>query len=87
MTTFLNKLVKVSGVLGAAMIGTAAVAQDADPMIDVNGDGFYSFPELATVYDDVTDVTFSEMDTTDDGLLDMAEVAAALEAGLLPAEE
>ncbi len=80
-TLRLTATVLTLGVAGAAM------AQEVDPNIDVNGDGFYSFPELSTVYTDVTDAIFTEIDTTGDGLLDMAEVAAAQEAGLLPADE
>jgi len=63
----------------------AALAQEADPAIDVNGDGFYSFPELNVIFSDVTDEVFTTADQTGDGLLDMAEVAAAQEVGLIPA--
>jgi hypothetical protein len=69
------------------LIAGAAMAQDADPSIDVNGDGFYSFPEVGSMYPDITDVDFSAMDTTGDGLLDMAEVMAAQSAGLMPMAE
>ena len=69
------------------LIAGAAVAQEADPTIDVNGDGFYSFPEIGTMYPDLTDADFTAIDTTGDGLLDMAEVTAAEEAGLLPMTE
>lgn len=79
------KLTKVNAAVFILMSG-AAFAQDADPAIDVNGDGFYSFPELGTVYPDLTDEMFIEMDTTGDGLLDMAEVAAAQDAGVMPTE-
>ncbi|KPP87262.1 MAG: EF hand [Rhodobacteraceae bacterium HLUCCA08] len=68
----------------AMVLAAPAFAQEADPAIDVNGDGFYSFPELSAVFPDLTDEMFSAMDTTGDGLLDMAEVAAAVDAGLLP---
>ena len=67
------------------LIAGAATAQQADPNIDVNGDGFYSYPEVGSVYPDLTDAQFTVMDTTGDGLLDMAEVMAAQEAGLMPA--
>lgn len=80
------KLTKASAALLIVIAG-AATAQEADPAIDVNGDGFYSFPEIGTVYPEMTSEMFSEMDTTGDGLLDMAEVAAAQEAGLMPATE
>lgn len=67
------------------LIASAATAQVADPNIDLNGDGFYSFPEIGTAYPDLTVADFSAMDTTGDGLLDMGEVAVAQDAGLLPA--
>ena len=80
------KLTKLRAV-GLALIAGVATAQEADPNIDVNGDGFYSFPEVGTVYPDLTAANFTAMDTTGDGLLDMAEVAAAQDAGLMPMTE
>ena len=65
------KLTKLRAVV-LALIAGVATAQEADPNIDVNGDGFYSFPEVGTVYPDLTDADFTAMDTTGDGLLDMA---------------
>ena len=81
------KLTKLSTALVLSVFAGTAIAQDADPMIDVNGDGFYSFPEVNTVYSDVTDEVFTTIDTTGDGLLDMAEVMAAQDAGLMPVAE
>ena len=80
------KVTKLTAVV-LALIAGAAAAQEADPNIDVNGDGFYSFPELGTLFPDLTDADFTAMDTTGDGLLDMAEVAAAEEAGHMPVME
>lgn len=80
----MTKLTKLSAVILSCGVAGAAIAQEANPEIDLNGDGFYSFPELSTVYTEVTAETFSQMDTTGDGLLDMSEVAMAQEAGLLP---
>jgi opacity protein-like surface antigen len=80
------KLTKVS-TLALVLMAGAAAAQEADPNIDVNGDGFYSFPEVSTIYPDLTDADFTTMDSTGDGLLDMAEVAAAQDAGLMPVAE
>ena len=73
--------------VACVLVAGAAMAQEADPAIDVNGDGFYSFPEIGTVFPDLTDADFTVMDTTGDGLLDMAEVMAAEEAGLMPTME
>lgn len=80
---------KTTPVLALIAMALAApvAAQEADPAVDVNGDGFYSFPELSAVAPDLTDEDFSAMDATGDGLLDMAEVAAAVDAGMLPPME
>lgn len=67
----------------SAFVATAAAAQDAT--IDVDGDGMYSFPELLSVMPDLTDAEFTTMDVSGDGLLDADEIAAATEAGALPA--
>lgn len=83
----MTKWMKLTAVVLTTGLAGAAFAQEADPNIDVNGDGFYSFPELSTVYTDLSDAQFTEMDTTGDGLLDMAEVAAAEEAGLMPMQD
>ncbi len=79
-------MLKLTNLTAALVLATAgvALAQDADPAIDVNGDGFYSFPEISTMYPDITDEVFTTIDATGDGLLDMAEVVAAQEAGLMP---
>lgn len=71
-------LVMISLIVGPAL------AQDANPIIDVNGDGFYSYPEVGSMYPYITKADFSLMDTTRDSLLDMAEVMAAQVAGLIP---
>jgi len=78
------KFTKLSAAVFVLIAG-AASAQEADPNIDVNGDGFYSYPEVGAVYPELTDAEFTVMDTTGDGLLDMAEVMAAQEVGLMPA--
>ena len=80
------KLTKLTAVFVLATAG-ASMAQDADPAIDVNGDGFYSFPEISTIFPDVNEEAFTTADVTGDGLLDAAEVQAAQEAGLIPVSQ
>ncbi|MFT7370214.1 MAG: hypothetical protein ACI9RO_000977 [Alteromonas macleodii] len=67
-----------------SLIVGPALAQEANPIIDVNGDGFYSYPEVGSMYPYITKADFSAMDTTRDSLLDMDEVMAAQDAGLMP---
>ncbi len=80
----MTRTIKLSSVVLSVVVAGAAFAQEADPNIDINGDGFYSYPELSTVYIELTEADFAAMDTNGDGLLDMAEVADAVDAGLFP---
>ncbi|GKY86818.1 EF-hand domain-containing protein [Sinisalibacter aestuarii] len=64
--------------------GSAAFAQDA---LDADGDGLVTLAELQAMYPDFTDEQFAEADTDASGALDEAELAAATEAGMIPAEE
>lgn len=54
------------------------------PMIDLNGDGNYSFPELQVAMPDMTIDGFTALDANGDGLLDADEIAVGVEAELLP---
>ena len=65
------------------VLAVPAFAQDA--AIDINGDGMYSFPELQAVMPEMAEDDFTTLDVSGDGLLDADEIAAATEAGLLPA--
>ena len=71
----------------AALLAAPAFAQSADPAIDTDGDGLYSFTEITAAYPDVTEETFTAIDANADGALDMEEVAAAQELELLPMSE
>jgi hypothetical protein len=68
----------------AMAIALAVPAFAQDTAIDVNGDGMYSFAELAAVLPDLADADFNAMDVSGDGLLDADEILAGQEAGLLP---
>jgi len=52
---------------------------------DANGDGMYSIEELLTVFPNITDELFSEIDVNADGGVDIEELAAAEAAGLVTA--
>jgi hypothetical protein len=64
---------------------SAASAQSAS--VDVNGDGFYSLPEVQGAMPDMTQDDFLVLDANGDGLLDAAEIEAATQAGLLATPE
>ena len=52
--------------------------------VDLDGDGSYSLTEVQTAMPNVTADEFLLMDANGDGLLDADEVAAAIEAGMMP---
>ncbi len=62
-----------------------AMGQSAT-QVDVDQDGLLSLAEMQAVYPDMTDEQFATVDLNGDGMLDDAEVKAAQEAGLIPAE-
>lgn len=68
--------------LAALAFGTAAFAQAE---MDTNGDGVFSMEELVVAYPDMTEETFTAIDADADGSVTEAELAAATDAGTLPA--
>lgn len=70
--------------LAVLVLGTsAAFAQAA---LDTDGDGMVSLAEVQAVVADFTEEQFAGADANGDGMLDEAELAAAVEAGVIPAE-
>jgi len=69
--------------LGAAALGSAAMAQD----LDTDGDGMYSMEEMLTAFPDLTEATFTTADANGDGVIDEQELAAAQADGLIPMRE
>ena len=69
----------------AGLLAAPTFAQDA--AIDVNGDEMYSFPEVLAVMPDMSEAEFMALDANGDGLLDVDEIAAGIEAGVLPATD
>ncbi len=72
---------------GAAILGVSMQVAFAQAELDTDGDGLLSYAELVIGYPDLTEDAFAQMDTNADGMLDADEVAAAVEAGLLPATD
>lgn len=81
------KTIKVAPVaFGLLLAATPALfAQDAGP--DVDGDGMVSMEEFTAAYPDLTEESFAMADANADGMLDADELAAAAEAGVMPATE
>ena len=78
--------------LALGSVALPALAQSADPAIDTDGDGFYSYEELKAVVPILTDMDFefesndfTDIDGSGDGLIDMNEMAIAVAEGRWPA--
>lgn len=77
----MTRLIAASGA-SLALLTLPAWAVVAE--IDLDGDGAYSLTEVQTAMPDITADEFVMMDVNGDGLLDADEVAAAIQAGLMP---
>jgi hypothetical protein len=62
-----------------------AMGQSAT-QVDANEDGVLSLAEMQAVYPEMTEEQFMAVDLNGDSTLEDAEVKAAQEAGLIPAE-
>ncbi len=71
----------LAGLLGLG-VSTAAFAADVE---DTDGDGMYSMEELMVAYPTLTEELFGTIDGNGDGAVDEAELAAAVDAGVLVA--
>ncbi|WP_254696965.1 hypothetical protein [Octadecabacter sp. SW4] len=71
----------------AALIAAPAFALTVSD-VDTDGDSLISFTEMAVMYPELTEEAFGAVDTSGDTLVDEAELAAALESGMIeePAE-
>lgn len=69
----------VLGVVGAGH----AMGQAAD--LDTDGDGLVSYTEALVAMPEMTEAEFAALDADGDGALNAEEIAAAVDAGLIPA--
>ena len=79
------KLRKLLMTLPIVALALPALAQST--MIDVDEDGMYSYPEVQAAMPTMSMDDFTLMDTNGDGLLDAVEIAAGVQAGMLPASD
>lgn len=66
------------------LIGTGHAMGQAETL-DTDGDGLVSYTEALVAMPEMTEAEFQALDANGDGVLDAAEIAAAQEAGLIPA--
>ena len=69
----------------AMLLGTSAFAADFSTM-DVDSDGVISEVEFVAAYPETSEAALVAADVDQSGALDESEVAAAVDAGILPAE-
>lgn len=76
----------MSRVAIGALLATfvAFSAQAMSPEIDTDGDGKASLVELQTVFPELTEDLFLEIDTNADGLVDEEEMMIAVETEMIP---
>ena len=76
----MNKFLIATGAVLVMTSGSFAAVAD----VDSDGDGVASFTELLAVYPTLTEEGFGAIDVNGDGVVDKAEMAAAVDAGLIP---
>jgi len=69
----------------AMLLGTSAYAADFNTM-DADSDGVISEVEFVAAYPETNEAVLEAVDVDKSGALDESEVAAAVDAGVLPAE-
>ena len=68
----------------AAAAACFALQAQAETMVeDTDGNGTYSYEEMATAYESMSDDLFAEIDADEDGEISADELTAAIEAGLI----
>lgn len=77
---------RIAIMLAPFALATAALAQATLPDVpDTDGNGSWSLVELQAVWTDLTEETFTAIDTTADGAVDATELQAALDGGVIKA--
>lgn len=77
-------------ILGAASLGLGVVAaghaMGQATSLDTDGDGLVSYTELLIAMPEMSEADFAALDLDESGALDDAELMAAQDAGMVPAE-
>ena len=68
---------------GLALGGMQAMAQDALPVQDADGNGVFPLQEIQVAVPDLTAEVYASVDSNADGGVDAVELAAAIEAGTI----
>jgi hypothetical protein len=74
-------------VLAPLALASAAFAQTLPDVPDTDTSGNWSLVELQAVWTDMTEETFTSIDTSADGAVDATELQAALDSGVITAPE
>lgn len=80
----MKKTTTYASIFALVLSPMAFAMSDNAAAVDTDGNGVLTIDEVQAVYPDVSQDTFSAMDTNADGALDEAEVTAAEEAGIMP---
>ena len=75
----MKSTIAFTAALFATALSVSAMTLDAD------GDGSVSFEEMLAVYPATTEEVFAAIDTDADGVINEAELSAAVDAGIVPA--
>lgn len=79
-------MTRLALILAPLALATAAVAQATLPEVpDADGNGTWSLVELQAVWTDMAEEGFAAIDTNVDGAVDVTELQAALDNGVITA--
>ncbi len=77
------KHISIAGFAAALLLPTTLMA--GSETLDADGDGAVTMTEFNEAMPDAGAAVFAEIDTDANGVLDAAEVATAIDVGMLPA--
>lgn len=72
-------MLTLTAAVSAVAIASTALAHE----MDTDQDGLYSLAEMRTEYPDLTEADYAALDTNQDEAVDVDELAAAIENGIL----